>query len=186
MSCPVTPHHVKDNSESSRQIYAAAMRRALPGDIATLVALMAQFYAESNYGLDRELAEKAFAAILSDERLGYVWLIDDEAKVAGYIVLTLRFGMEYGGLMACVDDLFVVPQSRNKGLATAALLQVRDFCKSIDVRAITVEVSHGNGSAQAVYRRLGLAEAPDRQLLALALSSPTHVVQPLNHGGTPT
>ena len=73
------------------------MRRALPGDIATLVALMAEFYAESDYGLDQELAEKAFAAILSDERLGYVWLIDDEAKVVGYVVLTLRFGMEYGG-----------------------------------------------------------------------------------------
>ena len=163
------------NSECSRQICAADMRRALPGDIATLVALMAQFYAESHYGLDRELAEKAFAAILSDERLGYVWLIDDEAKVAGYIVLTLRFGMEYGGLMACVDDLFVVPHSRNKGLAKAALVQVRDFCKSIDVRAITVEVSHSNGSAQTVYRRLGLAEARDCQLLALALASPAHV-----------
>jgi GNAT superfamily N-acetyltransferase len=94
----------------------------------------------------------------------------------GYVVLTLRFGMEYGGLMACLDDLFVVPQSRNNGLTTAALVQVRDFCKSIGVRAITVEVSHSNGSAQTVYRRLGLAEAPDRQLLALALASPMHVI----------
>ena len=152
------------------------MRRALPGDITTLVALMAEFYAESDYGLDQQLAEKAFAAILSDERLGYVWLIDDEAKVVGYVVLTLRFGMEYGGLMACIDDLFVVPQSRNRGLTRAALVQVRDFCKTIDVRAITVEVSHSNGYAQTVYRRLGLAEAPDRQILALALASPARVV----------
>jgi GNAT superfamily N-acetyltransferase len=158
------------------------MRRALPGDITTLVAFMAEFYAESDYGLDQQLAEKAFAAILSDERLGYVWLIDDEAKVVGYVVLTLRFGMEYGGLMACLDDLFVVPQSRNKGLSTAALVQVRDFCKSIGVRAITADVSHSNGSAQRVYRRLGLVEAPDRQLLALALANPTHVVQTLDHG----
>ena len=37
------------------------MRRALPGDIATLVTLMAEFYAESDYGLDQQLAEKAFA-----------------------------------------------------------------------------------------------------------------------------
>ena len=152
------------------------MRRAFPGDIGTLVALMAQFYAESDYGLDRDLAEKAFAAILSDERLGYVWLIDEETKVVGYIVLTLGLGMEYGGLMACIDDLFVVPHGRNKGLATAALVQVRDFGKSIDVRAITVEVSHNNGSAQTVYRRLGLAKASDRQLLALALSSPAHII----------
>jgi GNAT superfamily N-acetyltransferase len=158
------------------------MRRALPGDITTLVAFMSEFYAESDYGLDQQLAEKAFAAILSDERLGYVWLIDDEAKVVGYVVLTLRFGMEYGGLMACLDDLFVVPQSRNKGLSTAALVQVRDFCKSIGVRAITADVSHSNGSAQRVYRRLGLVEAPDRQLLALALANPTHVVQTLDHG----
>ena len=151
------------------------MRRALPGDIATLVALMAEFYAESDYGLDQQLAKKAFAAILSDERLGYVWLIDDEGKVVGYVVLTLRFGMEYGGLMACVDDLFVVPHSRNKGLTTAALLRVRDFCKSIGIRAITVEVHLDNGPAQALYRRAGFAEAPDRRLLALALASPAHV-----------
>lgn len=84
--------------------------------------------------------------------------------------------MEYGGLMACLDDLFVAPQSRNKGLTTTALVQVRDFCKSIGVRAITVEMSHTNGAAQTVYRRLGFAEAPDRQLLALALASPAHVV----------
>src|ERR1700681_3578354 len=152
------------------------MRRALPGDIATLVALMAEFYAESDYSLDQELAEKAFTAILSDERFGYVWLIDDEAKVVGYVVLTLRFGMEYGGLMACLDDLFVVPQSRNKGLTTAALVQVRDFCKSIGVRAMTVEASHSNGPAQTGLRRLGLAEALDRQFLALAPASPMHVI----------
>ena len=37
------------------------MRRALLDDIATLVALMAEFYAESDHGLDQPLAEKAFA-----------------------------------------------------------------------------------------------------------------------------
>ncbi len=84
--------------------------------------------------------------------------------------------MEYGGLIACLDDLFVVPQSRNRGLSTAALIQVRDFCKSIGVRAITVEVGHNNGHAQTVYHHLGLAEVSGRQLLALALASPAHIV----------
>jgi len=140
---------------------------------------MAEFYAESDYELDRPFAEKAFAAIIANENLGYVWIVEENGKDVGYIVLTLRFGMEYGGLMACLDDLFVVPQSRNRGLSTAALFQVRDFCKSIGVRAITVEVSHSNGPAQTVYRRLGLAEVLDRQLLALALANPAHVVKSL-------
>ena len=151
------------------------MRQAQPNDIATLVNLMAEFYAESDYELDRPFAEKSFATILADERLGYVWIINENGKDVGYVVITLRYGMEYSGLMACIDDLFVIPQSRNRGLSTAALLQVRDFCKSIGVRAITVEVGHSNSPAQTVYRRLGLAEVSDRQLLALALASPAHI-----------
>jgi GNAT superfamily N-acetyltransferase len=152
------------------------MRRADRDDIPTLLALMSEFYSESGYALDHVLAEAAFSAILSDERLGYVWLIDEESQDVGYVVVALRFGMEYGGLMACLDDLFVVPQNRNKGLGTTALVQVRDFCKTIGIRAITVEVGFRNEPAQKVYRRLGLAEAPDRQLLALALERPTHTV----------
>jgi GNAT superfamily N-acetyltransferase len=152
------------------------MRRAIPNDIPTLVALMSQFYGEAGYELDQALAGRALGAMLADERLGYVWLIDAEGSSVGYVVLSLRFGMEYGGLMACIDDLFVAPHSRNKGLSTAALIEVRDFCKQIGIRAITVEVGHGNRPAQTVYRRLGLVEAPDRQLLVLALESPTHVV----------
>jgi GNAT superfamily N-acetyltransferase len=152
------------------------MRQAQLDDIPTLLALMSEFYAESGYELDPSRAETGFTAILSDERLGFVWLIDGETKNVGYIVLTLRFGMEYGGLIACIDDLFVVPQSRNRGLSTAALIQVRDFCKTSGIRAITVEVGFSNGPAQSVYHRVGLIEAPDRQLLALALAPPTHVV----------
>ena len=152
------------------------MRQARSQDMKILVNLMAEFYAESDYELDRDLAHKAFATILADDRLGYVWIIDKDGKDVGYVVLTFRFGMEYGGSIACLDDLFVVPASRNRGLSTAALFQIRDFCKSIGVRAITVEVGHNNGSAQTVYRRLGLAELPDRQLLALVLAPPTHVV----------
>jgi GNAT superfamily N-acetyltransferase len=152
------------------------MRRAFHDDIPVLLALMAEFYAESGYELDRAVAETAFAAVLSDDRLGYVWLIDDELKNVGYVVLTLRFGMEYGGLIGCVDDLFVIPQSRNKGLSTAALIQVRDFCARSGIRAMTVEVGFNNGPAQAVYRRVGMVDAPGRQLLALALARPTHVV----------
>lgn len=152
------------------------MRRARQDDIPALVALMELFYAESGYTLDAPLAGQAFAALLAEERLGYAWLLDDEGRDAGYVVLTLRFGMEYGGLIACIDDLYVLPQHRNRGLSTAALFEIRDFCRSKGVRAITVEVSPDNGPAQAVYRRIGMKEEPGRQLLALPLERPTHAV----------
>jgi GNAT superfamily N-acetyltransferase len=141
-----------------------------------LIEFMALFYAESGYNLDHPRAEKAFAALLTNEKLGCVWLIDKDNRNAGYVVVTFRFAMEYGGLIACLDDLYVIPEHRNLGLSTASLNHVRAFCEDLGVRAITVEVDPNNGPAQAVYRRMGLTAAPGRQLLVLPLAKPTHTV----------
>jgi GNAT superfamily N-acetyltransferase len=152
------------------------MRRANRDDIALLVGMMAEFYAESAYELDRERAAHAFAAVLADERLGYVWIIQGEDQDVGHVVLTLKFAMEYGGLVACLDDLYVRPGWRNRGLGAAALVEVRKFCETAGIRAITVEVGHNNGPAQKIYRRVGFGELAGRQLLALALAAPAHVI----------
>ncbi|GIK52965.1 MAG: hypothetical protein BroJett014_19380 [Planctomycetota bacterium] len=150
------------------------MRRASTRDIPALITLMEAFYAESAYPLDHAAAQRGFAALMADERLGQVWLIEEGAKIAGYAVLTFRFGMEFGGLMAAVDDLYIAPQSRNKGLAKTALKEIRERCKAAGITAITVEVSPNNAPALAAYRHAGFTEAKDRQLLVVELSRPTH------------
>jgi GNAT superfamily N-acetyltransferase len=137
---------------------------------------MSDFYAEGGYVLDRAHAAAAFATILDDERLGYVWLIETKGEDVGHVVVTTRYAMEYGGLIACLDDLYVQPGCRNRGLAAAALAEVRSFCQKAGIRAMTVEVGFHNAPAQAVYRRIGFTEAVDRQVLALPLAAPTHVV----------
>jgi GNAT superfamily N-acetyltransferase len=151
------------------------MRKALPTDTAKLVELMAEFYAEAGYELNRPHADSSFATLLADERFGYVWFIQSGDNDVGYIVLTLKYGMEYGGLMACVDDFFIRSPFRNTGLGTAALQVVCEFCKYHQIRAVSVEVGHENGAAQTVYRREGFVDL-DRQFLTLALANPTHIV----------
>ena len=149
------------------------MREAVLGDVRTLVELMAEFYAESGYVLDRARAGAAFTALLSDPRLGRVWLIEQDSAEVGYVVVTFVFGMAYGGLMAFVDDFFVRPAFRNSGLGTAALAAVRDACALLGVRALSVEVAGDNDPALTVYRRTGFAMT-DRKLMVLALAAPTH------------
>jgi GNAT superfamily N-acetyltransferase len=149
------------------------MREAVLEDVRTLVELMAEFYAESDYVLDRGHAAAAFTVLLSDSRLGRVWLIEQAAAAVGYVVVTFVYGMEYGGLIAFVDDFFVRPAFRNAGLGTAALAAVRDACAILGVRALSVEVAGDNAPALAVYRRTGFAMT-DRKLMVLALAAPTH------------
>jgi ribosomal protein S18 acetylase RimI-like enzyme len=53
---------------------------------------------------------------------------------------------------------------------------MRSFCQARGVRAITVEVGVNNGPALKAYRNAGFAEAGERQILALPLAAPSHVV----------
>ena len=84
--------------------------------------------------------------------------------------------MEYGGMIGHIDDLYVAPQQRNKSFSTALLETLRGFCEQQGVCALTVEVGHDNAAAQAVYRRLGMLEVTDRQVLSVALARASHFV----------
>ena len=138
-----------------------------------LVALMTEFYAEAGYSLPAEPAARTFAQLLGDPRLGRVWVLEDDALPVGYVVLTVSFSMEYGGLRGFVDDLFVRPPYRGRGLAAAALAEVRRACASLGVRALHVEVGPANDMALRVYRRSGFEDS-GHLLLTLPLDAPVH------------
>ena len=153
------------------------MRNATPEDVPRLVSLMDEFYAEAAYPLNHQRAAEAFVELLADERLGQIWFIQAESKDVGHVVITFCFSMEYGGLIAFVDDLFVQRPYRRAGLGMAALTEVRNFCIARRVRALFVETGQDNAAAQALYRRAGFANT-ERELLAMSLADATHVNSP--------
>ncbi|HEX8071599.1 MAG TPA: GNAT family N-acetyltransferase [Pyrinomonadaceae bacterium] len=145
-------------------------RSADEGDISVLVDLMQEFYAEAGYALDRRWASASFAALLKDRARGAVWLVACDGAPAGYVVLTIRFSMEFGGLDAFIDDLFVRAAYRRRGAGRAALRALFDECARLGVRAVHVEVGHDNAAAQALYASYGLAPGGDgRQMLTVRL-----------------
>jgi GNAT superfamily N-acetyltransferase len=152
-----------------------AEREAHPDDVPRLVALMAEFYAESGYPLPADAAARTFAALLDDPRLGRVWLLEADGAPAGYVVLTLAFSMEYGGLRGFVDDLFVRSPCRRRGLAAAGLAAVRRAAEALGERALHVETGAEDyhAAARGVYARAGFA-ASDRLLLTAPLAPPVH------------
>ena len=151
------------------------MREARRADGPTLVGLMRDFYAESGYELDDDRAGAAFAALLGEPRSGRVWLVEQgSGAVAGYIVVTFVFAMEYGGRMAVVDDFYVRPEARGGGLGKAAIAAARRACEELGMRAMRVEVGAENGVARAVYRSAGFTELKDHRLMTLPLAPPSH------------
>lgn len=95
------------------------------------------------------------------------------AEPAGFVVLTVSFSMEYGGLRGFVDDLYVRPASRGRGLAARGLDAVRRAAVARGVRALHVEVGPENDAARRLYARSGFADG-GRLLLTLPLAAPVH------------
>ncbi len=146
---------------------------ASPADIPALVGLMRDFYAEAAFPLPEAAATRTFAALIGDPRLGQVWLMRYEGQPAGFVVLTVAFSMEYGGLRGFVDDFFVAPAFRRHGLGAAALAAVREECEKRGVRALLVETSQDNERAVSVYSRAGFADT-GHMLMTLPLADPVH------------
>ena len=150
------------------------VREAGQGDVATLVGLMRDFYAESGYTLVEPQAAAAFEVLLARPALGRIWMVEQSGAAAGYIVVTFVFAMEHGGLAAVVDDFYVCPNARGAGLGKAALAAVRRACEDLGVRAMRVEVGVDNDRARAVYRSAGFEVLPDHAVMQVSLAPPSH------------
>jgi ribosomal protein S18 acetylase RimI-like enzyme len=145
------------------------IRLATLTDLDALVRLMREFYTDAGFPLSEDLAARTFETLLDDSRLGQVWVIESDGHPAGFVVLTVSFSMEFGGLRGFVDDFYVSPQYRNRGLGHAALEEVKRACIRRGVRALLVETGPDNQAALTAYRSVGFADS-GRTLLILPLA----------------
>jgi ribosomal protein S18 acetylase RimI-like enzyme len=146
----------------------ASFRCAGEADFDALSVLVGEFHAESGYAFDVARVREALRALLADPALGRVWLVYSAGSLAGYGALTLGWSLEWGGRDAFVDEIFLRPAFRGRGLGAATLARLEVGARELGVRALHLEVEHDNAPARRLYRRRGFAET-DRQIMTLRL-----------------
>ena len=129
-----------------------------PSDADLLVPLMRDFYAHERIEFDEATARRALGELLGDAQHGRIYLIREGAEVAGYLVLTFGFSLEFGGRDAFVDELFIREGWRGRGIGRRALEVAARVCRTAGVRALLLEVDHGNTTAQALYHKAGFRD----------------------------
>ena len=92
------------------------------------------------------------------------WLLEFESQTVGYVVLTFGFSLEYGGLNAYVDELFVKPEFRGRGFGAQALAFLTLECQKLNIAALHLEVDADNHDAKVLYAKMGF-ESTKRELL---------------------
>jgi ribosomal protein S18 acetylase RimI-like enzyme len=125
-----------------------------PGEAATLLALARVFHGEDGHPLD-EGGAAAIALVARGTPHGRAWLIREGSAIVGYLVLGLGFSVEYGGVDGFLDDLYIAPEWRNRGLGSAVLGLLDAEARRLEVQAIHLEIMPGNDRAEGLHRRRG-------------------------------
>ena len=133
------------------------MRPARPDDCDRILPVMAQYYAEDGYPFVPAEARAALARFLGDASLGHMWVFVVDGEIIGYAALTLGYSLEYRGRDAFVDELYLVPQHRGRGLGSQALARLEDACRQLGVRALHLEAERRKSRLLAFYERGGFA-----------------------------
>jgi ribosomal protein S18 acetylase RimI-like enzyme len=132
-------------------------REAIPGDEAVLLPMMHALAKQDPEVIpfNEFAARAAFHQFLSLPAFGRIWLLYGGAELVGYIILTIGFSFEFRGHDAFIDELYIVPARRRRGLGRQVMTFVERQAREMGVNAIHLEVDRGNDSALELYRRAG-------------------------------
>ncbi len=143
---------------------AVGIRPATIQDVGVLVELMRLFYAESSHLLDAVRAEAAFVELLAHPELGGIWIAQQDDIAVGYVVLTVRYSMDYGALCGHIDDLFVRSTHRRQHIGRRLLTILIEECRLRQCGSLHVEVGNFSTPAIELYRSFGLKEFGDGRM----------------------
>lgn len=137
---------------------SAGFRPATERDVASLVELVRRYYAENAYPYAEVDVRSAIVRLLTEPERGRIWVLDGDDRLAGYVVMTVGFSLEYRGPDAFIDELYLVPEERGRGLGKRAVALVEAECRQRGVRALHLEVERDNIPAQELYRAFGFTD----------------------------
>lgn len=127
-------------------------------DRARLAELARAFHVEDGHPLDAA-GLAAVGEVCDGHPLARGWLIRVDGETVGYVVLTLGYGVQFGGVDGFLDDLYLVPAARGHGIGAAVMRLVEAEARRLGLKALHLVVAPGNRHAQRLYRRQGFQDS---------------------------
>lgn len=133
----------------------AALHLAVPEHAERLNALAAAFHAEEGLDLSDAAREAALRPLLEGIPHGAAYLIGPERAPIGYVVVTFGWSVEFGGIDGFIDEFYLRPAVRGRGIATEVMQALGKTLSEAGMKALHLEVNAQNERAVRLYDRAG-------------------------------
>ncbi|TKZ20716.1 GNAT family N-acetyltransferase [Shimia litoralis] len=143
---------------------STALHLAKPENLDQILRLVEAFHAEADITLSDEDRRAGLLPLLQGIPHGAIYLIGPARAPVGYVVITFGWSVEFGGMDAFVDELFIRPAVRGRGMGSDVMLALPRALSEAGVRAFHLEVDRDDEKAQRLYQRAGFS-ARERYML---------------------
>lgn len=133
-------------------------RAATPADLATLLPLVRDLHEHEHIRGTLADVRNALGRLLAEPQRGRVLIVGDAGSIMGYAAVVFGYSIEFHGVDAFLDEIYVLPTERGNGIGKTLLDAAEALCKAEGVVALHLEVDHSNPRAHELYVRRGFKD----------------------------
>jgi GNAT superfamily N-acetyltransferase len=134
--------------------------RAGTDDIEPIRHLLLNQFDEHGISVAAESLAHALGELLSDPSKGLCLVVRESGQIVGLAAISLAWTLEHGGKSAWLDELYVLPECRGRGVGRALLGQAVAAARELGCAAMDLEVDRDHSRAERLYRRAGFQPLP--------------------------
>jgi GNAT superfamily N-acetyltransferase len=131
-------------------------RRATAQDIPQLLELVRHYWEfEGISGFDAARTAALLQRLCTEPALGSAWVAASGAGLLGYLIAVSVLSVEHQGVMAEIDEFFVVAAARGRGVGAALLTALEGALAQDGCVRLQLQLAVDNQAARTFYERRG-------------------------------
>jgi GNAT superfamily N-acetyltransferase len=134
---------------------AMEIRPAIATDRERLVEMLGVQLREHGVTLAEPDLARGVEGLLLRPQLGRFLVASEPGQIVGFAALSFLWTLEHAGRAAWLDELYVLPESRGRGIGRALLEAAYELATSIGARALDLEIERGHERVARLYEREG-------------------------------
>ena len=134
-------------------------------DLPDLQQMILALYREDPPGqkMSRQKIRCTTQELFSHPDKGAITIIHVGETAVGYTIVVYYWSNEYGGDVACIDELYAKPSWRDRGIGSSCLDHIAN-ANGTDLKGLQVEITPANRKALGFYSRRGFKPKANRHL----------------------
>ena len=136
------------------------IRRASPADRDATVALLVAQMRDHDIATPAARLAAAFDYVTADAARGVILLAWESGRAIGVAALSYAFPIEVGERIGWLEELYVEPSARERGVGTALLNAVLEAAAAAGAETVDLEIVIGHERVERLYTRFGFTRLP--------------------------